>query len=79
MTVDATPFTRPCRACGRTIAMVRTPDGTSIPLDMVAPVWRIETDLTGEPVAVRDMGARVTHFATCPSANEFSGKGSRKR
>lgn len=56
------------------IIIARQADGKAVPLDMRSPVYRLEPDLTGELVATRDTGAHVSHFCTCPTADQFSGK-----
>ena len=58
---------RQCRACGKKLAFAVGPNGKTIPLDMVAPVYRLDGD-----VAVRAEGHYVTHFATCTKPNDFS-------
>lgn len=62
------PGARHCRRCGRMIldAPSRKTPGTTIPLDLRAPVY--SADGTRLPHAF------VTHFATCPEASSF-GKG----
>ncbi len=67
-----TPGQRPCRKCGCPIALIRGPNGKDIPLDLRSPVYRIVEDMAGETAAQRDTGAFVSHFCTCPAANEFS-------
>jgi hypothetical protein len=64
--------TRPCKACGKKLLFVRDEHGKLHPLDAEAPVWVVIQDLYGNPTAVRAANSYVTHFATCPSANEFS-------
>jgi hypothetical protein len=60
--------------CGNEIAWGRTADGKNIPLDMSAPVYRLlqfnaESGLWAiERVTLH----KVTHFATCAVANNFS-------
>lgn len=72
MTEEEAKASRPCRGCGAPITIATQPDGKLIPLDRRAPVYRLEPDLTGSIVAVRDAGAFVSHFCTCPKADEFS-------
>lgn len=64
--------TRPCRGCGCPITIATQANGKSVPLDRRSPVYRLEKDLTGNVVAVRDVGAFVSHFCTCPTADQFS-------
>lgn len=68
---------RACLKCGAPLAFVVGPNGKKIPLDQRAQVYRIITDLTGAPVCEQVPDAFVTHFASCPKANDFSG--SKKR
>lgn len=69
------PGQRGCLKCGVPIVIARQPDGTPIPLDLRAPVYRYDVDLAGERVATRDAGAYVTHFATCTDPTHFSKRG----
>ena len=62
-----------CRGCGKPICWGVTADGKRIPLDPRPPVYRIVNDAGGNEVVERDKNAMVSHFATCPKANEFSG------
>jgi len=65
----------PCKGCGKTIIWGQTPDGKKIPLDPVAPTYTIMgPGPDGNPVAIRASSTYVSHFATCPKANEFSRK-----
>lgn len=66
------PGQRPCKGCGKPIVVAKQADGIPIPLDLTAPVYRYEPDFTGELVATRDVGAYVSHFASCPKADQFS-------
>lgn len=69
------PQERKCKACGKPLAFVRGETGKIIPLDRVAPVYEVTKDLVGEVVAKRcGPGVMVSHFSTCPKANNFSGK-----
>jgi hypothetical protein len=67
-----------CRGCGAPITWAVTKEGTKIPLDMRPPVYEIMSlnpfDPASKLVAVRLDKHRfgVTHFSTCPKANEFS-------
>ena len=66
----------PCDGCGRPIIWAETKDGTRIPLDPRPAVY-MTTGFAGGTVvkAERTKDALVSHFAICPTANEFSGKG----
>ena len=59
---------RPCKACGCPLMFVKTPDGKTMPLDVRAHVYKVENG-----VAVRIQERYVSHFFTCPKANQFSG------
>lgn len=65
-----------CKGCGREIIWGRTPEGKSIPLDTIAPVY--VTHPQGGSSIVRHSTAWVSHFATCPKASEFSGSRKKK-
>ncbi len=53
----------PCKACGKDVYRVRTPDGTKALID---------SDVPGgvEPSDDHD-GYGVSHFETCPTADRF--------
>jgi len=67
-----------CRGCGANITWAVTEDGKKIPLDMRPPVYELMTmnpfDANRALTAMRLDRARfgVSHFATCPKANDFS-------
>lgn len=61
-----------CRGCGKKITFVKNEAGKLVPLDTRAPVYELSRDFTGEPVAKLSEGFFVSHFATCPKANDFS-------
>lgn len=69
-----------CRGCGKPIVWAVTPKGKPIPLDPRAPVYTVAI-VKGEQQCSRatDPELRwalmVSHFATCPNANDFSGRG----
>jgi hypothetical protein len=65
--------TRPCKLCNRDLIFaVNRATGKTIPLDAKAHVYRVvESD------AIRAEDYYVSHFFTCPEANQFSG--SRKK
>lgn len=81
MNVRLTATTK-CRACGAEIAFIKTVKGKTMPVDAegvcFTPSIGPETFVTIDGRVVR--GARrkngsevgfVSHFATCPAANEF--------
>lgn len=49
-----------------------TAEGKKIPLDPHAPVYSA-IEQRGRTEVVRTHLAMVSHFATCPNANDFSG------
>ena len=67
-----TPYpTTPCKACKKPILFAETHEGKKIPLDTVAPVYQVLENI-GKPQAHRAEGYYVSHFCTCPQANQFS-------
>jgi hypothetical protein len=56
----------------------KTAEGKTIPLDSRAPVYEVTKDLTGEAIARRAEGVYVSHFSTCPEANQFSASGKKR-
>lgn len=78
-----------CEGCGKRIWWIATNTGTRVPLDPVAPTYQIllrdsvepDQPLTGRWVRANAEGdaepALVSHFATCPAANQFSGRNRR--
>ena len=73
-----------CKGCGAEIIWAKNENDKLIPLDAKAPVYvltmREDTTMTGTARCQRAEKGRafVSHFATCPKANEFSG-GKKKR
>jgi hypothetical protein len=67
------PTTR-CKTCGKTMAFAKTPEGKTIPLDVVAPVYRLSSGPGGQLRAERAGDCFVSHFATCPQASSHSRK-----
>jgi hypothetical protein len=77
-------MTTPCKGCGKPIVWGETRDGKRIPLDPRAAVYCYQEGLDGKD-AVCDRALEingtptlrfmVSHFATCPKASEFSGRG----
>ena len=68
-----------CKGCGKKI-LWGTDGGKHIPLDPSPPVYFYDGVNTAEglPLVSRERSAYVSHFATCSSANQFSGKARRK-
>ena len=77
-----------CQGCGKPIVWGITEDGKRIPLDPRPPVYRVVRvlipDHGGNCVVERERAHKpglevgsvlVSHFATCPKANEFSASG----
>lgn len=67
-----------CKGCGKVIWWGVDPDGNTIPLDPTAPVYEVGIE---EALGTRHKVTRcdrrlvmVSHFATCPEANRFSGR-----
>lgn len=62
-----------CGGCGARIVWGETAKGVRVPLDPKAPVYRIDLRYTGSTKRIkRDPDSLVSHFATCPNANDFS-------
>ena len=61
-----------CQRCGKSIIWGVTAEGKKIPLDPTPPVYEFVTESGGTVRVRRNMEAAVTHFATCPYANDFS-------
>ena len=74
MMVQEDFFMAICHGCNKEIVWAQTKDGVRIPLDPRAPVYRLLGDSRDPAPVIRDKTAMVSHFATCPNANEFSGK-----
>ena len=63
-----------CRGCGKPILWATTREGKKIPLDPKAPVYYVIGDGHDTPFAEKTTGGYfVSHFSTCPKANDFSG------
>lgn len=63
-----------CRGCGRDIEWAVDTQGQKIPLDPRPPVYAV---VVAAPDGISDTilrmpNSRVSHFATCPKASEFS-------
>lgn len=62
-----------CGGCGKKVIWGTSETGARVPLDPVPPVYRIVGAASvGYAKLVRDKQAYVSHFSTCPSANQFS-------
>lgn len=59
-----------CRACTRKLLWAKNEHGKWVPLDAGMIVYQI--DPTDPQKCVRNPSAFVTHFQTCPYANNFS-------
>lgn len=69
-----------CKGCGKQIVWGSYLDGENrekrVPLDPAPPVYRVvRHDAGGDALIRRDPDAMVSHFATCPKADQFSGRG----
>lgn len=71
MTDGRTLEIKHCKACNRSIYFVSDDLGTIQCLDATAPVWVQIRDQNGESRVMRVTGY-VSHFSTCPQANDFS-------
>jgi hypothetical protein len=67
-----------CKGCGKKVIWLTTMDGKRIPLDPVPPVYVVKINHIGQPFIARERAAMVSHFATCPKANDFSAANRRK-
>lgn len=70
--------------CGKEIIWGLTEAGKPLPLDAKAlvfiPTGEVRQTKYGPTMVYKiDKDAKVSHFATCPNANEFSGKGKAKQ
>lgn len=68
-------ITSPCRGCGADIVFA-TVEGKNTPLDLRPPVYVFESDGEGGGAWLRmPKGVvAVSHFSTCPKANDFNGR-----
>lgn len=64
-----------CRGCGRPIIWAVTANAKKIPLDARAVVYRLHEGAVGAPQAIKATDVYVSHFSTCPKADQFSGGG----
>ena len=66
-----------CKGCGAPIVWgICNVSGKKIPLDLRPQVYRIVALANGDVEALKEDPAEfgVSHFATCPMANNFSGQ-----
>lgn len=63
-----------CKGCGKEIVWGRTDDGKNIPLDPKPPVY-YAIEGKGDGMKVVRGGGMVSHFSTCPLANQEKKKG----
>lgn len=68
---------RSCKGCGRPILWAKSAEtGKMVPLDPTAPIYMLSpgnVEITVCTRIPRDVYA-VSHLATCPAANQYSGK-----
>jgi len=63
-----------CNGCGKSIIWAFTESGGKIPIDSKPLIYRLDERDDGEIVARKADGIfGVSHFVTCPKANDFSG------
>lgn len=71
-----------CKGCGKPVVFAKTEDGSTVILDPRAPIYRAtghreeggQLVVTGVQLEDAEIAGRsfVSHFATCPDANDFS-------
>lgn len=61
-----------CKGCGKPIVWATDDKGQKIPLDPRAPVYNVLSDSPATCKRSLPDTAMVSHFATCPKANDFS-------
>lgn len=69
-------YVRDCYKCGCPLGFGRTVEGKLIPLDLRSPIYAVTGgvyQVAGERGVIRTELSYVSHFATCPHANDFSG------
>jgi len=66
--------TAKCKGCGANIIWGKDGLNRAIPLDPTPPIYRMSDIRDGQLYVERDEYALVSHFATCPQADLFSGK-----
>ena len=75
---------RPCKACGMPIEIHLGPNGKPIPLQRIRSFYALADPLHGGTISRLELAPGieagfVSHFETCPSANQFSKNRSAKR
>ena len=83
-------FTQKCRACGAPIIFLKTAKGKTMPVDEGAVFFKAHPDgkelfilgdgstMRGNQVSDRAEGDQfgyISHFATCPNADDFRKRG----
>jgi hypothetical protein len=70
-----------CKGCGKKIIWAKDRvTGATVPLDPRPPVYVYAETPEGEMQCWRPLApSAVSHFATCPNANDFSGGRKRKK
>ncbi len=62
---------RTCKGCSQPIMFILDDKGVLQPLDLAAPVFVVQMDMTNDERAIRT-SAYVSHFSTCPKRDQFS-------
>ena len=70
--IDQRTKTSLCKGCQKPIVWAKSSEGKMIPIDPRPPIYAYSTE-GGETVARRVFAHGVSHFATCPNADNFSG------
>ncbi len=65
-----------CRGCGKEIVWGKLLSGKKVPLDPKPAVYFYS--MIDEQAERASAGHYVTHFATCPKANDFSASNTKK-
>lgn len=66
--------TDPCKGCGRPIVWaMNTQTKAFIPLDPAPLTYTVQKSAGDGPLICGPIEGMVSHFTTCPKANEFSG------
>ena len=74
----------PCKGCGKRIIFAENEDGAMVPLDPSPPCYELQVQheasnagYSSKLVAVRRETTYVSHYVTCPKADQFSKGGER--